>query len=77
LANSALYLEAFGHIVIGWIWLEQLVAAADRTGGFYDGKRCAARYFYRYELPKTWPQLDLLNSMDTTTVECSFDGWEA
>jgi len=77
LANSALYLEAFGHIVIGWIWLEQLVAAADRTGGFYDGKRCAARYFYRYELPKTGPQLDLLNSMDTTTVECSFDGWEA
>ena len=27
LANSAIYLEAFGHIVIAWMWLEQFVAA--------------------------------------------------
>jgi len=74
LANSALYLEAFGHIVIAWIWLEQVVAGAGRTGSFYDGKRYAARYFYRYELPKTGPQLGLLNSLDRTTVDISFDG---
>jgi alkylation response protein AidB-like acyl-CoA dehydrogenase len=77
LANSALYLEAFGHIVIAWIWLEQVVAGAGRTGSFYDGKRYAARYFYRYELPKTGPQLGLLNSLDRTTVDISFDGFDA
>lgn len=74
LANSAVYLEAFGHLVIAWAWLEQIVAAHGRTGDFYDGKRYAARYFYTYELPKTGPQLDLLQSLDRTTLEMR-DGW--
>ena len=26
LANATAYLEAFGHMVIAWIWLEQLLA---------------------------------------------------
>lgn len=74
LANSAVYLEAFGHLVIAWIWLEQLVAAHGRSGDFYEGKRFAARYFYGYELPRTGPQLDLLLSLDRTTLEMR-DGW--
>lgn len=74
MANSAVYLEAFGHIVVAWIWLEQLLAAEGCTGEFYDGKRQAARYFFRYELPKTTPQLDLLESLDRTTLEMQ-DGW--
>jgi alkylation response protein AidB-like acyl-CoA dehydrogenase len=69
LANSVVYLEAFGHIVIAWMWLEQLRAAHGQTGDFYDGKRQAARYFFRYELPKTAPQLDLLESLDRTTLD--------
>jgi alkylation response protein AidB-like acyl-CoA dehydrogenase len=69
MANSAIYLEAFGHIVIAWIWLEQYLAAGDRDGDFYEGKRQAARFFYGYELPKTAAQLDLLESMDRTTLE--------
>ncbi|MEN4474212.1 acyl-CoA dehydrogenase [Mycolicibacterium cosmeticum] len=74
MANSAVYLEAFGHIVIAWIWLEQVLAAAGKDGDFYDGKRQAAQYFYRYELPKTGPQLDLLAGLDRTTLEMR-DGW--
>ncbi|MFV8167573.1 acyl-CoA dehydrogenase [Mycobacterium sp. 134] len=74
MANSAVYLEAFGHIVVAWIWLEQYLAAEGRTGDFYDGKRQAARYFFRYELPKTAPQLDLLESLDRTTLEMR-DNW--
>ncbi|WP_454787571.1 acyl-CoA dehydrogenase [Mycolicibacterium lutetiense] len=74
MANSAVYLEAFGHIVVAWIWLEQYLAAQGRTGDFYDGKRQAARYFFRYELPKTAPQLDLLASLDRTTLEMR-DDW--
>ena len=45
-----------------------------RAGDFYDGKRQAARYFFRYELPKTAPQLDLLESLDRTTLEMR-DDW--
>jgi alkylation response protein AidB-like acyl-CoA dehydrogenase len=74
LANSVAYLEAFGHIVVAWIWLQQVVAAHDRYGDFYDGKRQAARFFFRYELPKTAPQLDLVESLDRTTLEMQ-DSW--
>jgi butyryl-CoA dehydrogenase len=71
LANSSVYLEAVGHTVLAWIWLEQMLAAEGRSGDFYDGKRQAARYFFRYELPKTGPQFDLLASLDRTTLDVS------
>jgi len=74
LANSVAYLEAFGHIVVAWIWLEQVVACNGRTGDFYDGKRQAARYFFRSELPKTGPALDLLAALDRTSLDMR-DTW--
>jgi alkylation response protein AidB-like acyl-CoA dehydrogenase len=74
LANSVVYLEAFGHVVVAWIWLEQFIAAHGQSGDFYDGKRQAARFFFRYELPRTAPQLDLLDSLDRTTLDMR-DGW--
>ncbi len=78
LANSAVYLEAFGHVVMAWIWLEQFITAesagGDFSSAFYNGKRQAARFFFRYELPRTAPQLDLLESLDRTTLDMR-DGW--
>lgn len=68
LANSSVYLEAVGHVVVAWIWLEQFLAAGDSPGDFYDGKRQATRYFFRYELPTTTAQFDLLASLDRTTL---------
>ena len=69
MANATVYLEAAGHVVVAWMWLEQLVAVGEKEGDFYDGKRAAARYFFRWELPKVAPLLDLLASGDTTTLE--------
>lgn len=69
LANASVYLEVFGHLTIGWVWLEQRIAAFGKTGDFYDGKRAAADYFLRWELPRTGPQLDLLKSLDRTTLD--------
>jgi len=69
LANATTYLEAVGHVVIAWVWLEQLLAAQGGTGDFYEGKRQAGRYFFRHELPRTSPQLDLLDSLDTTALD--------
>jgi len=67
LANAALYLEALGQIVVAWIWLEQfLVAHGDDA--YYEGKRQAARYFFRYELPRADNPIDLLNQLDTTAL---------
>lgn len=69
LANATVYLEAAGHIVIAWTWLEQFLTAEGKEGDFYEGKRQATRYFFRFELPKTAPQLDLLATLDATTRE--------
>jgi alkylation response protein AidB-like acyl-CoA dehydrogenase len=74
LANASVYLEAFGHITIAWIWLEQALAAIGCEGDFYDGKRSAASYFFRWELPKVHAQLDLLASLDRTTLDMQ-DRW--
>ena len=71
LANASIYLEAVGHVVASWIWLEQFLAAGGKEGDFYEGKRQAARYFFRYELPKTTQQFELLASLDRTTLDAS------
>ncbi|MCV0394587.1 MAG: acyl-CoA dehydrogenase [Rhizobiaceae bacterium] len=74
LANATLYLDMAGHVVIAWMWLRQaratLVMKAEGRGGegFSDGKLAACRYFFRYELPKTGPQRDLLDALDDTTL---------
>ena len=73
LANATPYLEAVGHVVVAWLWLEQLVAAHGRSGGFYEGKRAAAAYFFRHELPRTGPQFDLVASRDRTVLDVSPD----
>ncbi|MER7180683.1 acyl-CoA dehydrogenase C-terminal domain-containing protein [Streptomyces hyaluromycini] len=63
-----MYLEAAGHVVVGWIWLEQFLATGDGDDVLRQGKRQACRYFYRYELPCTAVQFDLLARLDTTTL---------
>ena len=48
LANATPYLQAFGHVVLAWIWLDVALVSAHRPGAM-----AAQRYFYAYELPKT------------------------
>jgi hypothetical protein len=69
LANSAIYLEAFGHLVIAWMWLELMITSAPKNTDFHSGKMQAGRFFFRYELPRVDPQLDLLETLDSTTVD--------
>jgi butyryl-CoA dehydrogenase len=75
LANAVLFLEAFGHTVIAWIWLRQALAAQRGLANgiaadadFYRGKLAACRWFYRWELPKTKQWHELLRSLDDTTL---------
>ena len=77
LANASVYLEAFGHVVISWIWIEQAMVAS-RAGNqhedFYRGKLQACQYFIQWELPKVRTMLNLLESLDTTTLNMQ-DSW--
>jgi hypothetical protein len=69
LANASAYLDATGHLVIAWMWLEQATAAHGQQDEFYDGKRLAARYFFTHELPRTAVWFDLLDSGDTLLAD--------
>jgi butyryl-CoA dehydrogenase len=74
LANAAVYLEAAGHLVVGWLWLEQALATGENRSDFHEGKRQAARYFWRWELPRVHAQFDLLQSLDRTVLDTP-DRW--
>ena len=73
MADATAYLEATGHLVVAWLWLEQWLAAADHEGAFYDGKRAATRYFFTRELPKVDAMLDLLAAADRLTLDLDPD----
>ncbi len=56
LANATPYLQAFGHVVLAWMWLEVALvastAATPNAARLAPGKLAAMRFFYAYELPK-------------------------
>jgi alkylation response protein AidB-like acyl-CoA dehydrogenase len=82
LANASAYLEAFGHVVVAWIWLSQAVVAQRALRGvsaatevaFYHGKLQACRYFFRWELPRIDAWLEVLDPVDTTCLDMA-EAW--
>ena len=73
LANATPFLDAFGHIVIAWQWLEQATIAIEKIArennsrdNFYQGKIAACQFFFHHELPKAKTQLALVASLDDT-----------
>ena len=70
LANAVPYMQAFGHTVLAWIWLDVALAAltADATKliAATVGRLGATRYFYHYELPKIGAWLKVVESRDQT-----------
>ena len=79
MANSVRYLEFFGHVVVGWMWLRQGMTAAKALekasddDAFYKGKLQAMNYFARWELPQTAVWADLLCGLDDTTYAMQAD----
>ena len=77
LANAMPYMQAFGHVVVAWLWLDVALAAQralDAGGGaqgmdFQRGKLQAARYFSEFELPKIDAWLDVVTSRNPTCRE--------
>lgn len=73
LANATAFLQAFGHVVVGWLWLDQVrvtlagapaLSPADRAE-----KHRACRYFYLTELPKTAAWLAFVRSLDRIALQ--------
>ena len=71
LANATPYLQAFGHVVLAWIWLDVALSAQARLEGGSDtaamhGKLAACRYFFHYELPRIGAWLQVVETRDDT-----------
>ncbi len=77
LANAVPYMQAFGHTVIAWMWLEIELASQDFEGSSSsvqaanEGRRAAAKYFFNYELPKISAWLKVVESRDMTCANLS------
>jgi alkylation response protein AidB-like acyl-CoA dehydrogenase len=69
LANAVPYLQAFGHTVIAWIWLDVAASLEGNDTPAAQGRRAACRYFYRYELPKIGAWLNVVKSRDPTCAD--------
>jgi alkylation response protein AidB-like acyl-CoA dehydrogenase len=76
LANATPFLDAFGHVVIAWLWLwqaqvaqEKLANASGADQDFYRGKIQTCAFFYRYQLPKVYHWLSLARDLDATCVD--------
>jgi alkylation response protein AidB-like acyl-CoA dehydrogenase len=73
LANAVPYMQAFGHTVLAWIWLDVALAALDldapKAMASTQGKLSATRYFYHYELPKIGAWLSVVESRDATCAD--------
>ena len=78
LANATPYLQAFGHVVVAWLWLDvaraAITAAAGRNDAFLRGKLQAARYFFDFELPKIDAWLAVVAARNPTCREMQ-DAW--
>jgi butyryl-CoA dehydrogenase len=73
LANAVPYMQAFGHTVLAWIWLDVALAVLAQDASLKiatdQGRMGAARYFYHYELPKIGAWLRVVHRRDMTCAE--------
>jgi alkylation response protein AidB-like acyl-CoA dehydrogenase len=69
LANAVPYMQAFGHMIVAWVWLD--VAINKRA--FQALNTPATTYFYAYELPKIAAWLNVVSNRDLTCVNMAED----
>lgn len=81
LANAAVFLSLFGHVVVGWQWLWQATVALEKmasepnAAAFCRGKLQTCRYFYRWEMPLLQHWQQLLSAADDTCRSMAIDSF--
>lgn len=71
LANATAFLEAMGHLVVGWIWLDMALAARgeDVDPAVAEGVLWTCRHYYGAEMPRIGAMLAPLVAGSTVTRE--------
>ncbi|NNU43050.1 acyl-CoA dehydrogenase [Ramlibacter montanisoli] len=76
LANAVPYMQAFGHLVVAWTWLDVLlVLPAGSASPADEGRVRAARYFFHYELPRIPAWLRVVEMRDPTCATMPEDAF--
>ncbi len=79
LANAVPYMQAFGHMVLAWIWLDVGLAVPSSTPAdtspANQGKLAAMRFFFHYELPKIGAWLNVVQTRDATCATLAEDAF--
>jgi butyryl-CoA dehydrogenase len=72
LAHATPYMQAFGHLMLAWMWLELSLAASRayraEDDRFLHGIWSACRYFFVYEVPRIGAWLAPAEARDTTVL---------
>jgi alkylation response protein AidB-like acyl-CoA dehydrogenase len=70
LANAVPYMQAFGHVVLAWIWLDVATRALEvdpaKSAPATVGRIGATDFFFHYELPKIGAWLNVVERRDPT-----------
>ena len=73
LANAVPYMQAFGHTVLAWVWLDVALATLAADAALAQpasvGRMGAMRFFFHYELPKIGAWLQVVSRQDMTCSE--------
>lgn len=79
LANAVPYMQAFGHTVLAWVWLDLALATlADDAALALPasvGRMGSMRYFFHYELPKIGAWLQVVSTRDATCASFPEDAF--
>ena len=79
LANAVPYMQAFGHTVLAWIWLEVALTSLEKNAtqsiAACAGRIRATAYFYHYELPKVQAWLKVVERRDMTCADMPEDAF--
>jgi butyryl-CoA dehydrogenase len=72
LANAVPFMQAFGHMLLAWIWLDLARASLSAPpSAARTGRLAAANYFFAYELPLIPAWLAVVAAQDMTCAQLS------
>ena len=74
LANAVPYMQAFGHMVLAWTWLDVALSSRASTDA-NTGRVLACQFFFHYELPKIGAWLQVAARCDSTCADMPEDAF--
>ena len=79
LANAVPYMQAFGHTVLAWVWLDVALATLQADAALAQpasvGRLGAMQFFFHYELPKIGAWLQVVSARDATCASFPEDAF--